>query len=186
MGDSGYIHIRLNAIRFKSEAQQHTFNAPFQLSKVPPWLLRQILLFGGGQTYSEYPKDAHITRHMVQHGDVLILATDGVWDNLTSENILEVTNRIMIMNDLWQESEDGLRVQNNISGAKAGGAEKSSTKTIEAALASAIVREAKMASLDRRRDGPFAKRSRKEDPYYAWTGGKIDDICVVTLVAQQV
>lgn len=145
-----------------------------------------MLLFGGGQTYSEYPKDAHVTRHTIKHGDVFILATDGVWDNLTSENILEIANRVMILNDSWQESEDGLRVQNNISGVKAGGAEKSSAKTVEAVLASAIVREAKMASLDRRRDSPFAKRSRKEDPYYAWTGGKIDDICVVTLLAQQV
>ena len=175
----------MNAIRFKSEAQQHTFNAPFQLSKVPPQLLRQMFLFGGGQTYSEYPKDAHVTHHVAQHGDVFILATDGVWDNLTSGNILEITNKVMIMSDSWQEREDGLVVQDNLSRAKAGAANKPLMKTVEATLASAIVREAKMASLDRRRDSPFAKRSREEDPSYAWTGGKIDDICVVTLIAQR-
>ena len=135
--------------------------------------------------YSEYPKDAHVTHHMAQHGDVFVLATDGVWDNLTSGNILEITNKVMIMSNLWHEREDGLAVQVDISSTKTAAADKVPTKTVETALASAIVREAKMASLDRRRDSPFAKKSREENPYYAWSGGKIDDMCVVALIAQR-
>ena len=184
LGDSGFVQIRLNAIRFRSEAQQHSFNAPFQLSKLPPQLRRQALLFGG-QMYSERPKDADITCHEAQHGDVFIFATDGVWDNLTSGSILEITNRVMVTSNAWKETEDGLAVQDNMSRVQGVVAENPQSKSVEAVLASAVVREAKMASLDRRRDSPFAKRSREEEPYYAWRGGKIDDICVIVLLAQR-
>ena len=135
--------------------------------------------------YSEQPTQAQITNLVAQHGDVFIFATDGLWDNLTFENILEITNKIMIANDAWKETEDGMAVADNLPKFQSGVPDKTPSKTIEAALASAIVREAKMASLDRRRDSPFARRSRKENPYYSWYGGKIDDICVVVLLVRR-
>ncbi len=36
LGDSGFIHLRLNAVHSASEPQTHAFNTPFQLSIIPP------------------------------------------------------------------------------------------------------------------------------------------------------
>jgi protein phosphatase PTC7 len=50
-------------------------------------------------------------------------------------------------------------------------------------LATAIMREAKVAGFDRRRDGPFAKEVNSHFPEEGWSGGKPDDIAVVVCVA---
>ena len=50
-------------------------------------------------------------------------------------------------------------------------------------LATAIMREAKVAGLDRRREGPFAKEVNARFPEEGWEGGKPDDIAVVVCVA---
>ena len=183
LGDSGYVHIRLNAIRFKSEAQQHSFNAPYQLSKLPARLRRQMTLFGS--TYCEYPQDADVTSHMAQHGDVFVFATDGVWDNLTSGNILEITDKCLTFYEAWERKGDNLTAHENLQGEIGSIKDNPHGSTMQSILANAIVREAKVASLDRRRDSPFAKRSRELTPRDIWRGGKVDDICVVVLIAQR-
>ena len=45
------------------------------------------------------------------------------------------------------------------------------------------MREAKVAGLDRRRDGPFAKEVNIRYPQEGYSGGKPDDIAVVVCVA---
>ena len=47
------------------------------------------------------------------------------------------------------------------------------------------MQEAKVAGLDRRRDGPFAKEVKMRYPQEGWEGGKPDDIAVVVCVAVQ-
>jgi len=54
---------------------------------------------------------------------------------------------------------------------------------LPALLATAVMREAKSAGLDRRRDGPFAKEVKMRFPQEGWEGGKPDDIAVVVCVA---
>ena len=55
-------------------------------------------------------------------------------------------------------------------------------KALQTVLATSIVSEAKAASLDRGRDGPFAKEVQRNYPGENYTGGKVDDICVVVAV----
>ena len=50
-------------------------------------------------------------------------------------------------------------------------------------LATAIMREAKMAGMNRRRDSPFAREVNSRYPQEGWEGGKPDDIAVVVCVA---
>ena len=45
------------------------------------------------------------------------------------------------------------------------------------------MREAKIAGLDRRRNGPFAKEVNARYPDEGWEGGKPDDIAVVVCIA---
>ena len=53
---------------------------------------------------------------------------------------------------------------------------------LQSKLATNIVSEAKSASLDTRRDGPFAKEVQRHYPGENYRGGKVDDICVVVAV----
>ena len=53
---------------------------------------------------------------------------------------------------------------------------------LQSQLAINIVSEAKSASEDRRRDGPFAREVQRHYPGENYRGGKVDDICVVVAV----
>ena len=183
LGDSGFIHFRLNAVHHFSNPQTHAFNTPFQLSIVPPRILALSKMFGGEQLH-DLPRDSNLTHHQVRHGDVLVFATDGVWDNLSTIDLLRIVSRQMLGFEAWSTGDNGTIVTNRLNkltiegGISKGGAENN----LQALLAVNIVGEAKQASEDTRRDGPFAKEVQKFYPQENFHGGKIDDICVIVAV----
>lgn len=71
--------VRKGEVVHKSEEQQHYFNTPFQLSLPPPGYQADVL--------SDQPDSANTDNFPVEDGDVILLATDGVFDNLP-QNIL--------------------------------------------------------------------------------------------------
>nr|CAH7744820.1 unnamed protein product [Callosobruchus chinensis] len=80
IGDSGYMVVRRGRIVRRSEEQQHYFNTPFQLSLPPPGARREVL--------SDRPDSAAQDNIPVEDGDVILVATDGVFDNLPNNVIL--------------------------------------------------------------------------------------------------
>ena len=139
----------------------------------------------GVTRYSEAPKDADLTSHQLQHGDILIFASDGVWDNLSPEDALDMTSRQLLRNGGWVENKgrgvepgDKLGYLTYTPGASS---EVSGGK-LQETLAVLIAGEAKNASMDLRRDGPFAKEVKKRYPHENYRGGKVDDIVVVVAV----
>ncbi len=66
LGDSGFMVLRGGRILFKSVAQTHQFNFPYQIGAGP----------------SDPPTAAQLYALPVQRGDVIVSATDGLWDNL--------------------------------------------------------------------------------------------------------
>ena len=58
----------------RSQEQQHYFNTPFQLSLPPSHLATEVL--------SDAPESADRYEFSVEHGDVILLATDGIFDNI--------------------------------------------------------------------------------------------------------
>ncbi|KAK8163006.1 phosphatase 2C-like domain-containing protein [Phyllosticta citrichinensis] len=184
LGDSGFIHLGLNAVRYFSPPQTHAFNTPYQMSKIPKVMLEQMKLFGGSTAHAETPKDSAVTQHKVKHGDVLVFATDGVWDNLSPQDVLSIIARNMTTLGGWSDTQSELIVDPNLrSLTEKGGIGKSENNTLQALLAIAVTGAAKEASLNTRRDGPFAKEVQKYYPSENWHGGKPDDICVVVAVA---
>ncbi|KAI9746075.1 MAG: hypothetical protein M1818_000756 [Claussenomyces sp. TS43310] len=187
LGDSGFVQLRLNAVHDYSEPQTHAFNTPYQLSIIPEAMKVRNAAFGGFQ-FCDYPKDASVTKHEVRHGDVLVFATDGVWDNLSSSDILRVVSRLMVGARAWEHTAAGIRVSDKLSaftlpdepqpGAKA-------IPTLQSFLAVGITGEAKAASINTKHDGPFAKEVQKYYPEESWKGGKIDDICVIVAIVVQ-
>ncbi|EON96838.1 putative 5-azacytidine resistance protein azr1 protein [Phaeoacremonium minimum UCRPA7] len=190
LGDSGFIHLRLNAVHGYSEPQTHAFNTPFQLSVVPPSILRRMAAFGGTQL-SDLPRDAEVSRHRLRHGDVLVFASDGVWDNLFNQDILRIVSGVMKRRGAWVNGSAGIGVAPDLrpltspedappsAGGGGGG------QTLQSLLATEITHAAKAASVNTKLDGPFAKEVKKYYPNETWRGGKIDDICVIAVVVSE-
>eukprot|EP00826_Nyctotherus_ovalis_P009989 TRINITY_DN12651_c0_g3_i7.p1 TRINITY_DN12651_c0_g3~~TRINITY_DN12651_c0_g3_i7.p1 ORF type:complete len:232 (+),score=57.78 TRINITY_DN12651_c0_g3_i7:1237-1932(+) len=111
LGDSGFLLIRFNDCRMpfvvlQSMPRQHSFNTPYQLARLPSE--EQIAEGMRGKRFSsgeiantlfhyrrssfckDLPEDARVYKGLVQKDDLLILATDGVFDNLFQEEILTI------------------------------------------------------------------------------------------------
>jgi protein phosphatase PTC7 len=58
---------------FKSDEQQHEFNFPYQVG-----------------THGDPPESSEIRVHDFKENDIIVLGTDGLWDNLYEEQILNV------------------------------------------------------------------------------------------------
>lgn len=76
VGDSGMMIIRDGRVLFKTKEQQHIFNFPLQL--------------GTGHTTNpkEHADNSVLT---VKDGDIIIMASDGLFDNLYDHQIVELT-----------------------------------------------------------------------------------------------
>jgi len=64
-------------------------------------MLAQIENYGGSAPFCDMPKDATLSNHELRHGDVLVFATDGLWDNLTSQEVLRIVSESMITLGGW-------------------------------------------------------------------------------------
>ncbi len=203
LGDSGFLHIRTGAIRYASEAQIHAFNTPYQLAVIPESMRKRQMAFGG-QQLADLPRDSNVTRIEVKEGDVVVLATDGVWDNLTSSDVLKIAGKIMEAAGAWKHNDSGIEVTpalkelttveiedvnkeaveaGEFDGKVGGRHHGEGIKGLQGYLAAAIAGEAKAASDNTKRDGPFAREVQKYYPEEMWRGGKVDDICVVVAIA---
>eukprot|EP00250_Pteridium_aquilinum_P024139 c2848_g1_i1 orf=363-1949(-) len=77
LGDSGFLVVRNGRLVFKSPAQQHNFNVPFQLEN------------GGGDP----PNAAEVFTVEVAAGDVVVAGTDGLFDNLYDTELVSIVVR---------------------------------------------------------------------------------------------
>lgn len=197
LGDSGFVQLRPKAVSYASEPQTHAFNTPYQLSLVPPEILARQRAFGG-MPLMDLPVNASVTTHRVRHGDVLVFGSDGVWDNLSPSDVLAVVTEYMMGFQGWTTgplkssqsySEDtetkATLVGPMLTSLTEDGGIGTYERTIQAMLAVAITGEAKIASLNQKRDGPFAREVKRHYPNEDWKGGKVDDICVVVAVVVQ-
>ncbi|KAF4356208.1 hypothetical protein G4B88_002820 [Cannabis sativa] len=86
VGDSGFMVFRNNRCIYRSATQQKTFNTPYQL----------------GNT-CDTPTVAVEVKVEVEVGDIIILGTDGVWDNIfvwEMEQVLKEKTKIMDLKNL--------------------------------------------------------------------------------------
>jgi len=175
-----------------SEPQTHAFNTPYQLSLIPPQMLAQAAVFGGAPL-RDLPRDASVTHHDVRHGDVLVFATDGVWDNISPQEILGTVSRFMTTFRGWKTvgsagmaGSKHLRRLTQPGGTGKAGDTEQDDHTLQSLIAAAITADAKAASMNTKRNGPFAKEVQKLYPEEGFRGGKVDDICVLVVIVVKV
>ncbi|KAF9154016.1 Protein phosphatase PTC7 [Linnemannia schmuckeri] len=160
LGDSAYLLIRDNKCIYESPSQQHFWNCPYQLTVLPPGYP------GAKQHVMDMPKDAAQSTHQLQDGDVIVLATDGFWDNVFTKEAIELVDREL--GDVIQQTKRGL----------GHGASVEDVVGRVRALSQRLTNTARRFSLDQKRSTPFSQSAR-----HIRSGGKVDDITViVTLV----
>ncbi|ORX50899.1 protein serine/threonine phosphatase 2C [Hesseltinella vesiculosa] len=157
LGDSAFLLIRDQKVVYESPSQQHYFNCPYQLTVVPQnYPDRELYV-------TDMPKDGDKKSFFLKDGDVIVLATDGYFDNVYSHETLAMVNK-----ELEQLSEND---------------DDESMLALVRRLSKSLTDTAKRLSLDPKRLSPWAKGAQAHGSNY--TGGKVDDIvCLVTLVRQ--
>ncbi|KAL8429592.1 hypothetical protein Efla_007449 [Eimeria flavescens] len=174
LGDSAVIVLRRQlwyqmTCVFRSREQQHQFNCPFQLSRLPrpseyerlrasgkEALLR--LLQNAAVIPEDTPESASLCSVSVMEGDLIILGTDGVFDNLFDFEICGIANLTL--------SPFEARLLDNEAAA-----------TSATAVATAIGEAAAHRSRSLTAKTPFMRHARQEGSLFS--GGKMDDITVL-------
>ena len=77
VGDSGFIIIRDGEVFFQSPPLQHFFDCPYQFADAP-----------NNAPATDNAGDAQVFRIELRHGDVIILATDGLFDNVWPKDMV--------------------------------------------------------------------------------------------------
>ena len=132
LGDCGAFVYRNGNCIFRTKEQQHSFNFPFQL----------------GSKKLNSPVDAQIFSLKLLPNDVVILASDGLFDNLFDEKIIKIIKK----NELKRGRVDPTQLSQELLNAARSVAESSNASC------------------------PFNSRALKEGLIYE--GGKMDDISV--------
>ncbi|CAN6627260.1 hypothetical protein TRVA0_011S01178 [Trichomonascus vanleenenianus] len=165
LGDSGFLIFREGRLLRQSKPQVHTFNTPYQMAVVPDsWIIDR------RQQIADDPSDAEVSVHELQHGDVVIFATDGLTDNLFAHEILKQVTETMLRTGSWIKRDEEIVPGKTMTG----GAE----------LASSLVKHAAVLSVDSRRSSPFSQELKRVHSVTAY-GGKPDDVTVVVLLVQK-
>lgn len=175
VGDSGWLLLRGGQIVGRSSPQQHVFDCPYQLSS-PKYVPN-----------TDTPDMGDCATVDVEEDDLLLLASDGLWDNVDMDEILAVTAAA------YQKG--------------AAAEPRTGQYSAAAAVCSALVGVAWTHSQDPSFDSPYALAARKladaereaskagnpfaalatafgQDPTAKWQtqGGKWDDVTVVAAV----
>ena len=184
LGDSGFVHFRKQCLTgalsmtsvMRTREQQHAFNMPFQLSRLPDpeaygeiekdpiytELIAALRTLSGRQLSKiDRPEDADLYSTRVREGDLILVATDGVLDNLWNYDMLAV------MGEEGAVSPFESRVH------AIGG--PTDPQEIAKAVANAAYEKSVMESGYR---SPFGVECRKRTGA-VHMGGKMDDITVV-------
>ena len=146
LGDSGYLIVRTDGqVVAASQPQTYFFNAPYQLAKMPKSMRQPGSL-------ENKPQDADVTRHALMPDQIVILATDGFFDNVFPKDAARTVAECARKKGTRQELVD--------------------------TVAETLTEMARKAGRGRA-DGPFAEEAKAHRLRYE--GGKEDDICLVVI-----
>ncbi|ORX76983.1 protein serine/threonine phosphatase 2C [Anaeromyces robustus] len=149
LGDSGFTVIRDNKVIFQTQEQQHYFNAPYQLSIIPDTSIAYL---------QNTPHDAYDDQFTAEEGDVIVLGTDGLWDNMYHEDIINI-----IKDDINNIKESKAEVKNK----EEYDEWEKETSEVLSGLSFQLTQQAKKYSQDWYRESPFSKKFNNAGQYYS-------------------
>ncbi|XP_017099989.2 protein phosphatase PTC7 homolog fig [Drosophila bipectinata] len=142
LGDSGFLVLRNGRVLHRSQEQTHDFNTPFQLTVAPSHKRDSF--------HCDRPEMAAVSRHSLAPGDLVLLATDGLFDNMPESMLLEMLRKFHGVRD-ERELQEG---------------------------ATQVVERARELSMNASFQSPFALKARANNIFYSG-GGKPDDITLI-------
>lgn len=157
LGDSGFMVLRKKpngtCVVHRSEEQQHSWNCPYQLTRLPKTLASKF-----SNISLDTADDCDRYSFQVREGDLIILYTDGMRDNLHDREILHIVDRTLspAFGDLMGLGDHATHPEK---------------------LARALALAAQERSLDPTAKVPFVENSKRHG--LECLGGKQDDITVV-------
>lgn len=170
LGDSGFMVFRNGKLAGGSKAQTHAFNTPYQLAIIPDHLKRSDER-QGLRHIEDTPAMADLINFKAEAGDIIVLATDGLTDNMSAQDTLKIVTETMLEHGSWvQDAKEGIRSSGEHKGAQD--------------LARRIVLRAKSLSTNKQHVSPFAKEVQQVMKMH-YVGGKPDDITVLVLLVNE-
>ena len=170
VGDSGFIIIRNGGIIYRSKPQQHRFNAPYQLTICPPER--------NGSCIQDQPKDGDTYEHQLADGDMVVMGTDGLFDNLFDWQILQVINQGLTLTS----QEEFTKLTKEAAEGNMDAVNKLNEYLLLKARNIAVMARVVSISENQFTFTPFAEGYRQETGKVI-SGGKPDDITVIVGMA---
>ncbi|GAB0497087.1 hypothetical protein MMPV_008410 [Pyropia vietnamensis] len=155
LGDSGLWLIRDGRVVYKTDRQQHAFNYPYQVSWGDADVIQQAS-----------PIDV-----AVRVGDWVLLASDGLFDNVWEKDLLGVMDNVFRGNGITG-------VYRPVVGDRGGGGEGKAAAVRPVDVAQAVLERALEASVATHYVSPFAVEAKKHRDD-ARLEGKPDDVTVI-------
>merc|ERR1711879_151166 len=152
LGDSGFVVIRQGQVIARSRPQLHNFNAPFQLCKVPD--------NSNYRNFDDDPEMSDFQSVQCQEGDIIVMATDGLFDNVYEQHIVTLLQHSGLLSGLEDEIDQVLE-----------------------SAAKDVVSYSRYRANEQGYDSPFA-REASEVYRRKISGGKVDDITVLVSVVR--
>ena len=155
-------------VAFVSQQQLISFNHPFQLG----WTGEELV---NGDSSLKSPADFCATSIHLKRGDIIIMATDGLFDNVDIDDIANIALK-------WERKHGFMR--DNDTQARERRWQKGNSMTLLSAeriheLAEILCSTARDLSLDKNTDSPFAILAKEND--IMWSGGKfVQGILLIT------
>ncbi|EPQ58128.1 hypothetical protein GLOTRDRAFT_72211 [Gloeophyllum trabeum ATCC 11539] len=154
LGDSGFSIIRSSQVVFRQEPQTHFFNCPKQLTKLP----RSSRRFSNSAVDS--PKDADLHETRLRDGDIVVVYTDGLSDNVFPSELVSICSLV----------------------ARQMGGRKTEDEQAQT-MANRIVEYARLCMHNKQRVSPFERAAAREGMYFR--GGKVDDVTVIVALVRE-
>ena len=168
VGDSGFIIIRNNEVIFKTKEQQFSFNFPFQL----------------GATTRAKPDDADMYDLEIQESDVIVMGSDGLFDNLFEQEIAEIVKKHGVASFSVPVAEASSSDDESFNNYKRSSKDSEESPFFGSShpedvytLADMIAKKAYSKAKNPYAKTPFAKHAKENG--YIFPGGKLDDITVL-------
>lgn len=166
VGDCGLIVIRDGKIVYETEAQQHDVDFPFQL----------------GHGSADTPKDGVRVFIPVRRGDVVIMGSDGIFDNVYSRDICKLMWQALSASPFYKSDTNSSAAQEEKQTHLGPGAMLDQTlsalnKGIELVLAKAT-----SIANNIRSDSPYASRCIENGANFE--GGKPDDMTLLASILE--
>ncbi|PWN22073.1 hypothetical protein BCV69DRAFT_307308 [Microstroma glucosiphilum] len=185
VGDSGFVVLRegvrgsepLAGALYRSSPQQYYFNAPYQLSKIPAKVMEQWKRENGGQSPSLEcrPDMANRWECNLKHGDLVIVASDGAWDNVWGKEWVAL---VRFLREKHHEAFESQRQQNESAAASVSPDLRwKEEKTLVEVVAYNALQYTLMCQFSEKKRSPFEAEAEKSRLRYS--GGKVDDIAIV-------